>query len=100
MKHTQGDWKIQHGDTVSRIFVNTKIADVYSTAFGDKENQMANAQLMAAAPDLLAACQDSVEAVETLRDAMLTQGLTDAARVLDEVAAYSRAAIAKAAQRR
>lgn len=57
VKWTPGDWKVAHKKGVSYIYANTKLADVYSTAFGDEENQVANAALIAAAPDLYEVAQ-------------------------------------------
>jgi DNA-directed RNA polymerase subunit RPC12/RpoP len=68
-KHTPGPWdKVVHGERDSRVGASTLIAIVYSTAFRDRENQEANAHLIAAAPDLLEAlksirctdCRDGV----------------------------------------
>jgi len=54
--HTPGPWdKIVHDDKCSRVGAKTLIAVVYSEAFKDRENQEANARLIAAAPDLLEA---------------------------------------------
>ncbi len=53
-KYTPGPWdKIKHGEHESKVGATTLIAVVYSTAFKDQENQRANANLIAAAPDLL-----------------------------------------------
>lgn len=61
MSFTPGPWGIKHTERVSYVFSNTKIADVYSAVFRDTENQHANANLMAAAPELLEACEIVLE---------------------------------------
>lgn len=59
-KHTPGPWKAMgrtgHGMLPhTAVAAKTLIARVYSEAFGDIENETANARLVAAAPDLLQA---------------------------------------------
>ena len=59
-KHTLGQWKLH--DMESNIIVGNDhitIADVNARNKTQEENQ-ANAQLIAAAPDLLEACKDLV----------------------------------------
>ena|ERR1035438_9712294 len=52
--HTPGPWdRIMHEEKCSRVGAKTLIAIVYSEAFRDRENQEANARLIAAAPDML-----------------------------------------------
>lgn len=88
-KWTPGPWgNVIHGERESRVGANTLLAIVYSTAFRDQENQMANAHLIAAAPDLYAA----LEAVEEW-------WLTDMMHKMDGAPAcifMARAALAKA----
>lgn len=45
-KHTPWPWSLEHADKKSYIFAKTKIVDVYSEAYGDRENQIANANLV------------------------------------------------------
>lgn len=58
-KHTPGPW-INHGRIAqsglphSAVAAKTLIARVYSEAFGDSEQEAANARLIAAAPEMLA----------------------------------------------
>lgn len=59
-KHTPGPWTAHHGERDSRIAASTLIAIVYSTAFRDVENQRANANLVAASPDLYSDSQDTI----------------------------------------
>lgn len=60
IKHTPGPW-INHGRIPqpglphSAVAAKTLIARVYSEMFGDKEQEAANANLIAAAPELLEA---------------------------------------------
>ena len=56
-KFTKGPFTAHHREGVSYVAANTKIADVYSTAFRDRENQEANANLFAASFELLQACK-------------------------------------------
>lgn len=57
-KHTPGPWSYEgefvpeKGFRRSRVAASTLIAEVYSTAFGDIENEKANAELIAAAPEM------------------------------------------------
>lgn len=67
-KHTPGPWN-NHGKVIKDsglpfvpVVATTLIAKVYSTAFGDDEQAIANARIMAAALDLL-------EALVMVRDA-------------------------------
>lgn len=61
MVFTPGPWMVQHHPSRSFVFARTKLADVYSEAWGDASNQHANASLMAAAPDLIACLRWIVE---------------------------------------
>ncbi len=59
-KHTPGPWSSYDmvrtsGLPFAPVHATTLIAKVYSTAFQDDEQAIANARLMAAAPDLLKA---------------------------------------------
>jgi hypothetical protein len=59
IKHTPGPWTnhgriTQPGLPHSAVAAETLIARVYSKYFGDTEQEIANANLIAAAPDLLA----------------------------------------------
>lgn len=70
-KHTPGPWTNhgripQPGLPHSTVAAKTLIARVYSEAFGDIEQEEANARLVAAAPELLEALQMYVE---SMRDA-------------------------------
>lgn len=57
-KYTPGPWNlVQHNEKDSRVGRKTLLAIVYSEAFRDRENQEANARLIATAPDLLEACR-------------------------------------------
>ena len=60
-KWTPGPWdKLVHGERESRVGANTLLAIVYSTFFRDRENQEANARLIASAPDLYEALDNCV----------------------------------------
>lgn len=54
-KFTPLPWTAVHGDKDSRIAANTLLAIVYSTAYRDAANQQANANLIAATPDMFQA---------------------------------------------
>ena len=85
-EHTPGPWNAEpmirdHGFPYTPVMATTLIACVYSTAFGDDEQSLANAALIAAAPEMY----------EALRDLLAVKPNSDAP---EWVAA--RAAIAKA----
>lgn len=93
MSHTPGPWIAHHRANVSFVAANTKIADVFSTVFKDEVNQHANANLMAAAPELLQACRDTVVFLEGLAACAPTLTIL---RNIQGIAADASAAIAKA----
>lgn len=67
-KHTPGPWRLHgrydnFGPTYSLVAANTLIAKVYSEAFGDIEQETANARLIAAAPELLDALRGLLQAI-------------------------------------
>ncbi len=67
MSHTPGPWEVDsaHGtDAVYVLSENHLIAHVI--AHGDGTDDAANARLIAAAPDLLEACQAALEIAEAL----------------------------------
>lgn len=55
--HTPGPWTTHKMPGHTAVAANTLIARVFSTAFGDLENERDNATLMAAALDLLDAAK-------------------------------------------
>lgn len=58
VKHTPGPWGIQPGSSNPLIgSAEFTVAEVLDDCFPDTEQQKANAQLIAAAPDLLALCK-------------------------------------------
>lgn len=87
-KHTPGPWtnhgrgRLSPGFPHSAVAAKTLIARVYSEAFGDPEQEAANANLIAAAPDLL-------EALEAASNYLRMASPGNAKKVID-------AAIAKA----
>jgi hypothetical protein len=57
-KHTPGPWSVQPGSSNPLIgSAEYTVAEVLDDCFPDTEQQQANASLIAAAPDLLAACE-------------------------------------------
>lgn len=65
-KHTPGPWTnhgriAQPGLPHSAVAAKTLLARVYSEAFGDSEQETANANLIAAAPELLDALENVVK---------------------------------------
>ena len=67
MEHTQGNWVVQNwlivgdaGHEVAEVFPNEVDEDV--DADGVSKEAKANARLIAAAPDLLAACKYALDA--------------------------------------
>jgi len=90
MPHTPGPWDlVQHNEKDSRVGRKTLLAIVYSEAYRDRENQEANARLIAAAPDLLEACREWVEIDGP------TISLEEQRRRWPDVVAKMKAAIAK-----
>ena len=70
-KHTPGPWKpmgrMDHGMLPhTAVAAKTLIARVYSEAFGDIENETANARVIAAAPSMLDLLEEFVENVYVL----------------------------------
>jgi len=61
-KHTQGEWKV-FADTIQNE--QGKIAEVCTQNQICKNNWEANAKLIAAAPDLLNACIESLSALKS-----------------------------------
>ena len=64
-KHTPGPWNAEpmirdHGFPYTPVMATTLIARVYSTAFGDDEQSLANATLIAAAPDMYEALRELI----------------------------------------
>ena len=64
---TPGPWKVKHTERVSYVFSKTKLADVYSEAFRDTANQEANANLIAAAPEMHKQISGAITVIEDLR---------------------------------
>lgn len=70
-KHTPGPWEVRYDDQLDHIFTvgehPRRIANIFGGVCGqndsDLENQ-ANARLVAAAPDLLAACKRYLRAMD------------------------------------
>lgn len=66
IKHTPGPWTnhgriTQPGLPHSAVAAETLIARVYSKHFGDTEQEIANANLIAAAPDLLTVSEHAIQ---------------------------------------
>lgn len=68
-EHTPGPWdKIIKMDGFTAVGGKTLIARVFSTAFRDTKNEAANATLVAAAPDMLAALEASEREYADMED--------------------------------
>ena len=94
--HTPGPWFISSPGSTNKLYVGPVVIQSHRTAFPnastpealdhiDDDTLYANAQLIAAAPELLAALQQLAQGWATLSDPSIIRGLTEA-----------RAAIAKA----
>lgn len=87
VKHTPGPWYVAHRGPENRLICNRDItvAEVLDDCHPDADQELANARLIAAAPELLEACQALVRAI-------------DCRRTLDEIEATraARKAISKA----
>ena len=99
--YTQGPWTVPTPLVTGRelpftpVFASTLIAKVYSTNFGNHEQSLANANLIAAAPDLLRALYDFIGCAERC-ELLLRESRPDDANALCEQIAKSIVAIAKA----
>jgi len=91
-KHTPGPWRQQGAPNSHRVnAVSSGPVAVASERFMSREERIANARLIAAAPDLLAALKDWQE----LRDSEGDDG-RDVVEWIERVERQMRAAIAKA----
>ena len=94
MAHTPGPWHIDTEDGGARILDDDEliIAGIYGFSAPDRDGQEdANARLIAAAPDLLAALKGLLESIQDVERETNTMYGT-----LDGALADARAAIAKA----
>ena len=70
-KHTPGPWRVAGRETRnlphSLVAADTLLARVYSKCFGDEVEETANARLIAAAPDLLAALKGVLADLDGLK---------------------------------
>lgn len=98
-KHTPGPWCVSEDDASGQAVVrgeHIEIATCWHHCVGSIEIEMrANARLVAAAPDLLAALQGAIGALEFSQDFHRDLGNEDQAFAADRLDA-ARAAIAKA----
>ena len=91
-KHTQGPWKPTYQkDGSVYIFADRNFARVFNE-WGDKKNQAANAQLIAAAPELLEACKALIAYDESEKESDFVLMMV----LYNEAITKARAAIAKA----
>jgi hypothetical protein len=86
--HTPGPWVVRHfptarGGTMAAWILDALpdqdgkvIANAIATAAGTNEDMDANARLIAAAPDLLAACEAILDKLDYLRDLWGDEGVT------------------------
>lgn len=86
-KHTPGPWKnhgriAQPGLPHSAVAAKTLLARVYSEAFGDSEQETANANLIAAAPELLESLEQMLR-LATRNDIPESEQLEIAGRAID-----------------
>lgn len=91
VKHTPGPWYVQpEQDGAFTIWANElQLGEVTPDDMGDKLPAQANAALIAAAPDMLAA-------LEWWQAQMRDDSCDDMGKLLDDMSAKARAAIAKA----
>ena len=93
MSHTPGPWSIQRHDKGDsrRLLVVGKSGMVADVDWNDKDENEANARLIAAAPDLLAALKSMLKRAVALDQSATVDGLANC-----DAIAKARAAIAKA----
>ena len=89
-KHTPGPWRVESVGAEFEVLQSDGVR-VLATCHVQAGEQAANARLIAAAPDLLAACSAAVIAVESLRDAI---GRINSVADLRELRAEADAALA------
>jgi hypothetical protein len=65
MKHTPGPWCTMYDSMIIRGFDGSDVANITAPVQGDINKRHVNARLIAAAPELLSACQS---ALAMLRD--------------------------------
>lgn len=98
MSHTPGPWTVSElmfGGEVSEhhIFIEPDVAVIERKVAGHDQHDMANAHLIAAAPQLLEALERLIEAGGNLRtDLSTVQGMRDMSNLLEATDA-ARAAI-------
>ena len=92
MTHTPGPWRVLHG-----IGVFPMDSDSHGIALAEhhRGEHEANARLMAAAPDLLAACQAQLRLIEDMSRFIGQMALRDYA-LFNEAPILAEAAIARA----
>ena len=76
-KYTKGEWEIETIDTESSNFVIVRKSDPHTSVaatFGGipEDEEKANARLIAAVPDLLAACEAQHQAIDHLFALLIT----------------------------
>jgi len=77
-QHTPGPWQIMTRDSVGdNIFTESKPHRRIANTYGDAEEYIANARLIAAAPDLLAALERIVAKYEAAPDGPLGCGFVN-----------------------
>jgi hypothetical protein len=90
-KHTPGPWRVAGRDTrllpCSLVGANTLVANVYSTHYGDIEQETANAKLIAAAPDMLTALRVARRELHACQSVIHLRGGFDPAYVDDALRA-------------
>lgn len=75
MGHTQGEWVVESSDCMTAHYVLVNAYEYFEegyksddpqTAIALREEDEANARLIAAAPDLLAACEDGLKFLDSI----------------------------------
>jgi hypothetical protein len=82
-QHTPGPWAVKHHedtDTYSIIVAGRQWNSWTVAALGHSKEDEANARLIAAAPDLLAVCQELEESVEYWSEYDVPLGIVDRIR--------------------
>lgn len=83
-KYTKGPWKaVKDSPLTYAIVIYSSDYDVVAVLDTDNPNDKANAQLVAAAPDLLEACEKALHVIDDLSQDILTEDNEFLSEIID-----------------